>query len=89
MIDLRRPTSTALLFALMRQNYNISWRSPSDRKGFFAAGMHLPTGEVAYYIPEDRWHELDGMITLESTDHWDVHTAADMAKSINEWQKTL
>lgn len=52
--------------ALMRSNPKISWRA-NNRKdgtmcdGCFAAGMHLTTGNISYWLPVEMWEMLDGV----------------------------
>jgi hypothetical protein len=86
MIQLKDDTEVALLMALMKQNYGISWFS---KDGGLSVGMHLPTGEVAYSVPASYLKYLSGMIELEKPDNLDDVTEQEMADRLLEWTKEL
>ena len=84
----------ALFIALMRSNPDISWRANvhddgSDYPGWFIAGMKLPTGDISYHLPNERWNDLDetGITTTNKAPKWDGHTADDVVKRILEWKQ--
>ncbi len=55
----------ALLVALMKSHPSISWRANNHADGtmkegnWFVAGMHLPTGDISFYLPCSWWFQLD------------------------------
>ena len=56
--------SASLLIALMKLNSKISWRTRKHNDGratspFFVAGLKLPTGQIAYSMPDPMWGLLD------------------------------
>lgn len=81
----------ALFIALAVTHSHIAWRSMkhddgSEYEGWFIAGMHLPTGDISYHLPESDWDKLTGYVeTLPKAPKWDGHTAADVVKRLNEW----
>ena len=54
-----------LLVALMKSHPSISWRANNHSDGtmkdgnWFVAGMHLPTGDISFYLPSSWWFHLD------------------------------
>lgn len=89
MITLSSKTSVALLLALMKKNYGISWWTMGDRENFIVVGMHLPTGEVAYSIPKEYASYLSGMIELPESDLLDKAYENDTADRLLEWAISL
>lgn len=89
MITLSNKTSVALLITLMKQNYNKSWWTMGLKSDHIVVGMHLPTGEVAYYIPDEYIDMLSGMINLPSSDLQTTAFGDDSAERLLEWSKTL
>jgi len=85
----------ALFICLMRSNPEISWRANnhhdgSNMEGWFIAGMELPTGQITYHLPVDKWTSLDntGMRTSNNAHYeWDGHTAEDVVNRLLEWKK--
>lgn len=80
----------ALFIALMRSHQSMSWRSRrhddgSGFDGWFIAGMHLPTGDITYHLPERLWGALDGVKELDLAPKWDGHTSADVVKRLSNW----
>jgi hypothetical protein len=82
----------ALFIALMKSHPEISWRANnhadgSSYEGWFIAGMHLPTGDISYHLPDDKWTLLDGVgiATTNRAPEWDGHTPADVVRRLNEW----
>ena len=83
----------ALFFALMRSHPQISWRANNHADGtgydnFFICGMELPSGQVTYHVPNERWIELDnyGISTYSRAPHWDGHSPQDVVDRLNEWR---
>lgn len=89
MITLTSKTSIALLITLMKQNYIKSWWTMGDKEGHILVGMHLPTGEVAYHIPDEYIDYFSGMINLPSSDIQTTAFGDDSAERLLEWSKTL
>lgn len=89
MIQLQNETPIALLIALVKKNYSISWYSDTPREGYFAVGLHLPTGEVAYYVPEEYKPYFKGMIEQQEPDLLSVTSQRDSAERLLAWSKTL
>lgn len=89
MIQLTNKTSVALLISLMKKNYGISWWALGDRKDFIVVGMHLPTGEVGYYIPDEYIDYFTGMIQLPKADLLDKSFENDAADRLLEWAVSL
>lgn len=80
----------ALFIALAKSHSDISWKSLKHADGsswddWFIAGMHLPTGDITYHLPEADWDKLDGVETLRKAPEWDGHTPVDVVKRIEEW----
>lgn len=89
MIQLQNETPIALLVALCKKEYGKAWYSSTDREGYFAVGLHLPTGEVAYYVPDQYREYFKGMIEQENPDLLSVSSQRDSAERLLEWSKTL
>lgn len=89
MITLSNKTSVALLITLMKQNYNKSWWTMSEKPGNIMVGIHLPTGEVAYYIPDTYIDRFSGMIELPRADVQTTAFGDDSAERLLEWSKQL
>lgn len=82
----------ALFIALMRSNPEISWRANnhddgSSFDGWFIAGMHLPSGDITYHLPIDKWNLLDNKCIQTSlrAPKWDGHTPADVVERLLKW----
>jgi hypothetical protein len=83
-----------LFIALMRSNPDISWRANNHEDGsgypsWFVAGMHLPTGDISYHLPNWMWEMLDysGIATSNKAPKWDGHMAPDVVNRLAEWFK--
>ena len=81
-----------LFAALMLSHVGISWKSKlhadgSVYEGWFICGMHLPTGDISYHLPESMWEQLDGITTQQFAPEWDGHTSADVVKRLSGWQR--
>lgn len=81
-----------LFIALMMSHPSISWRANchsdgSAYRGWFIAGMFLPTGDISYHLPLKMWEMLDGVRigTTNLAPKWDGHTPADVVKRLAEW----
>lgn len=81
-----------LFVALMRAHPTLAWRSRlhddgSSEPGWWAGGLHLPTGDVSYHLPDALWPLLDGATvnTLERAPKWDGHTSADVLQRLRAW----
>lgn len=74
----------ALFIALMKAHPEISWRAMqhadgSRMDGWFIAGMHLPSGDISYHLPETDWDKLLGVGEARTkAPEWDGHTPADV-----------
>lgn len=84
-----------LFLCLMKCNKEISWKSRihSDGspvwKGWFVAGMDLPTGSITYHIADQFWSMIDDIKHLETAPEWDGHTSDDVVRRLNNWGMTL
>lgn len=87
MIQLTNQTTVALLINLIKQNYGISWFADGDRAGYFVMGMHLPTGEIAYYVPDSYKDYTRGMIELPHSDLQDTSFETDAAERLLAWSQ--
>jgi hypothetical protein len=81
-----------LFAALMKTHPDMSWRARkhddgSCFEGWFIAGMHLPTGDITYHLPDKMWELFDnaGIETLDKAPLWDKHTSRDVIKRIEDW----
>lgn len=83
----------ALFIALAKSHADISWKAikhedGTSMDGWFIAGMHLPTGDISYHLPDEVWDRLDMVEALTKAPKWDGHTPADVVKRLNEWVDT-
>lgn len=83
-----------LFAALMLSYLDISWKSKhhadgSAYEGWFICGMHLPTGDISYHLPESMWDQLDRITTQQFAPEWDGHTSVDVVKRLSDWLKTI
>lgn len=56
----------------------------SEIEGWFIAGMHLPSGDISYHLPNEMYHsfiELEVPIALK----WDGHTSTDVIRRLTQW----
>lgn len=81
-----------LFVALMLAEPLMSWRSRkhadgSEWTGWFIAGMHIPSGDITYHLPETMWTLLDDELvtTYEKAPAWDGHTSVDVVKRLRTW----
>ena len=81
-----------LFIALIRNLPDISWRARknddgSSYDGWFIAGIHLPTGDISYHMPDDKWKCLDGVgiVTTECAPVWDLHESKDVVDRLEEY----
>lgn len=81
-----------LFIALMRSNPAISWRANNHSDGsnytdWFVAGMHLPTGDISYHLPNWMWEMLDrcGIKTSLRAPEFDGHSSSDVVKRLAKW----
>jgi hypothetical protein len=83
----------ALFIALAKSHADISWKAikhddGSSLEGWFIAGMHLPTGDISYHLPDNEWDRLD-VEALTNAPKWDGHTSDDVVQRINEWVECM
>jgi hypothetical protein len=81
-----------LFLNLMATRPEISWRTRRHEdgtaiKGYWIAGMRLPSGDVTYHVPNRLWRLLDKykVKTLPRAPKWDGHTSADVVKRLSRW----
>lgn len=79
----------ALFIALAKSHADIAWKAikhadGSAWDGWFIAGMHLPTGDISYHLPESDWDKLDGVEALDKAPEWDGHTPADVVERLTK-----
>lgn len=81
-----------LFVALMKAHPEFAWRSRlhddgSDQAGWWVAGLHLPTGDISYHLPDGLWQMLDGtnVKTLDRAPKWDGHTSGDVLARLGQW----
>lgn len=89
MIQLQNETPIALLIALCKTQYGKAWYSDVEREGYFAVGLHLPTGEVGYYVPDQYKEYFKGMIQQDEPDLIAVASQNLSAERLLEWSKSL
>lgn len=75
-----------LFMALMKSFPDLSWKSKkhhdgSGYEGWFIAGIHLPTGDITYHLPEWLWVHCPAK-ELEFAPEWDGHTSKDVLKRL-------
>jgi hypothetical protein len=87
MIQLASKTTVALLISLMKTQYGKAWWSSSDREGFILAGLHLSSGEIAYYVPEEYEHYFQRIIMTDQPDVLSTSFASDAADRLLEWSE--
>jgi hypothetical protein len=81
----------ALFAGLMKAYPELSWKSKqhedgSKLKGWFIAGMHLPSGDITYHLPTKQfWSKLSYVKELEFGEPWDGHTPNDVILRLLEW----
>lgn len=80
----------ALFLALMKWAPHNAWFSPSHddgtmMKGWFIAGVNLPTGTVTYHLPMEMWDLAlhTGANLVAAAPKWDGHTSADVVKRLH------
>lgn len=85
--------SMELFIALMKSFPSISWRANNNAKGsnypgWFLAGMALPSGDISYHLPAEKWMELDGfgIATSNKAPTWDGHTSVDVLQRLKKFQ---
>ena len=79
-----------LFILLMLNNPEISWIAKKHNdgtmyKGYFVAGMDLPTGTVTYHFPESMWKLMRSIKKFLIAPEWDGHTPSDVVKRLKEW----
>lgn len=81
-----------LFIALMKSNPKLSWRANNHHdgtnyEGWFIAGMHLPTGDISYHLPNSMWELLDysGVETTNKAPEWDGHTSQDVVERLRKF----
>lgn len=81
-----------LFVALMKAHPKMAWRSRlhhdgSGEPGWWIGGLHLPTGDISYHLPDWAWPLLDGsgVTTLERAPKWDGHTSTDVLQRLRAW----
>jgi hypothetical protein len=90
MIQLTNKTTIALLITLMKQNYGKAWYSIENKNPLFiTAGIHAPSGEIAYSIPAEYLPYFKGMIELPESDLLDKAFENDTADRLLEWAVSL
>lgn len=84
----------ALFIALMFAYPERSWFSPYHEDGtmfdgWFIAGMHLPTGDITYHLPNVPYFNQIGankqIHYLHFAPKWDGHSPADVVKRLQYW----
>ena len=78
-----------LFLNLMAGRPEVSWRARrhedgSAIKGYWIAGMRLPSGDVTYHVPNRLWRLLDGhtVETRARAPKWDGHTSAEALRRL-------
>jgi len=87
MITLTNKTSIALLLVLMKSHYGKSWYTKDGDS--IIAGIHAPTGEIAYKIPSEYAEQLKGMIELDVADDLSTTFEGDTSERLLQWISQL
>lgn len=81
-----------LFVALMRAHPRISWIAEkhsdgTSYRGWFLAGMTLPTGDITYHLPDSLWELTKSFVhdVREYAPEWDGHTSDDVLRRLLEW----
>lgn len=81
-----------LMLALMSRCPELSWISTQHEdnslfEGWSIVGMHLPTGDISYHIPNRLWTLAvqTGAEHLSKAPHWDGHTSKDVCERLAKW----
>jgi len=82
-----------LFISLMKCNPEISWRANNNDDGSnypwrFVAWIHLPSGDISYYLPNEKWELLDNY-NIKTTLNWpkrDWHTSNDVLDRLKSRQ---
>jgi hypothetical protein len=85
----------ALFIALIKSHPSLSWRANNNDDGtnydgWFVAGIHLPSGDISYHLPNSKWTELDGLqiSTTNNAPKFDGHTSDDVIARLNRFTPT-
>lgn len=83
-----------LFITLMKLLPKLSWRANNHDdgtmfEGWFVAGIHLPTGDITYHLPAEKWMDLDGLgiATTNCAPKWDGHTSDDVLLRLKQFVK--
>lgn len=81
-----------LFIAAMKTYPQLSWRARfhhdgTGEAGWWIGGMHLPTGDISYHLPDRFWQLLDAVTieTRERAPKWDGHTASEVLDRLRRW----
>jgi len=81
-----------LFLAVMAAHPNLAWTSEAHSDGsvwdgWFIAGMHLPTGDITYHLPEKLAPLVDTskIRVLNRAPEWDGHTSQDVIGRLTAW----
>jgi len=81
-----------LFVALMKTHPALAWRSRlhedgTCQPGWWVGGMHLPTGDISYHLPDAFWPLLDevSIATLDRAHKRDGHTSAQVLDRLRRW----
>lgn len=85
----------ALFIALMKSNPKISWLASYHDDGsmlnaefWFIAGMHLPSGDISYHLPNYLRSNFkdSGIKELVNAPKWDGHTSRNVIHRLWNWE---
>jgi hypothetical protein len=77
-----------LLFILVANQLTTAWKSRlhddgASYDGWFIAGIQLPTGDISYHLPLNKWN-ICKCKTLEKAPKWDGHTSQDVLERLKQ-----
>lgn len=84
----------ALMFAYPERSWFASHHDDgTNLDGWFIAGMHIPTGDITYHLPNVPYFNMVGANKEIEYRHfapkWDGHSSADVVSRLNSWSANM